>query len=781
MRPSAVLAIASALLITTVLVSSFVTGVVPGMERANPLPPRPYASGSSAKTVVVEVGTGTWCPPCANADPAVSRIMDEYTPDRMIVLMYHVIWGRTDPYENTASLGRINTFYNIDNAGIPALVVDGGGPYTDATLWAVGAYSSKGQNYDWYRQKIDSEYVAGTSLAITLAADLTATRVNIDATITATDPPTQSNLIVEFVLYEDALYYMGTNGEPYHRAVVRDLRSQPFSIVSGETKTASDSFDLTLPQFASVNRNKLGVAVLVQTNTRTPVDVGGGSIVDSHEILQAARVDFVTPGITFYRDEPLTDYTEPYERLLSQDNRHFRTWDSLQAGETGANDIRGPPDAAGLAEHPMVIWSTGAQAAGALPAAEQALLQDQLTNGNGGLLLTGENLGVDVGATPFYADVLKASFQQDSSGIATVSGINGDPISSPWALSSLAVTGGSPDVVSTVGNGAVTFVYTGTAFGAAIRSDYDSDSRVLYMGYRYFEGPDAQRRAVLGAVIGWMDRIAGPAVTVGYPNGGETFISGTMETLRWDARDVEIPSTGVDLYFTADSGSPTWTLIAQNEPNDGVYRWDPPAGVDSDRCRLRIVVRDGQGIEREDISDADFTIGSPVQVPFSVILQPGANLVSFPVQPSVTVLTSVLSSIDPNFAWVRVYDATNPADPWVTWTRSGPANELTHLDRTMGFWVEVTSGAPVTLTVLGLRPSVTTVPLVAGWNLVGFPSGRTDFTVAMAKAASGATMVSGFDGTSPTNLRVMADTEFLLAGNGYWVYVPANRDWVVTY
>src|SRR2546422_11369074 len=80
--------------------------------------PKPHTSGSSAKTTVMEVFTGTWCPPCAIADPALSRIMDEYSPDNFIQIMYHV---GSDPYTNAASNTRA-TFYNI--AYVPTMIVD---------------------------------------------------------------------------------------------------------------------------------------------------------------------------------------------------------------------------------------------------------------------------------------------------------------------------------------------------------------------------------------------------------------------------------------------------------------------------------------------------------------------------------------------------------------------------------------------------------------------------------------------------------------------------------
>src|SRR5437899_1990943 len=163
--------------------------------------PTPMA-GSSPRTVVVEVATGTWCPPCANADPAIVRLFDEYDSSRLIVLMYHVIWGRADPYENPTSIDRVNNFYNIDTAGIPTLVVDGGGAYTDDRLWSVGAWPSKSQNYGLYRGIIDPEMATGSNLRISLDTDLRPNTMDVSATILATDPVPQTNLSVRVVLHE---------------------------------------------------------------------------------------------------------------------------------------------------------------------------------------------------------------------------------------------------------------------------------------------------------------------------------------------------------------------------------------------------------------------------------------------------------------------------------------------------------------------------------------------------------------------------------------------------
>ena len=739
--------------------------------------PKPYASGSSAKTTVMEVFTGTWCPPCAIADPAMSRMMDEYSSDNFIQIMYHLGSPGSDPYLDTASNTRA-TFYNI--AYVPTIIVDGGGPHIDDTLWQIGAYNTRAANYDALRSLVDQEYAPGAPLAVTLDTDLKPTTASVVATIHASDAITLANLTARFVLYEESLYYMGTNGAPFHRAVARDLRESPLAISMGQTVTLSQSF----PIAGTWNKNKLGVAVMIQTDDRIAftITISGNPYTGyDHETLNAARADFVPSGITVYRDEPATDYTESYEKLLSDGGRHFSTYDILSPTDTGASDVRGPPTASGLAKSPMVIWFTGSQGpGGTLDSSEQTLLQNYLSTTSGNLLISGENIGADIGTTPFYQNVLQANFVADVAGGTALQGVAGDPVSGTWATSALAFAGGSPDQISARAGGAVAFQYQGSGLAAGIRSDFDSDSRVLYLGANFFEGSDPARRDVLGSVVRWFDAKAPPTVGVTWPNGGETLLPGTSYKLTWSARDVEIPANGVDIYFTKDSSNPTWTLIASGEPNDGVFWWNPPAGVDSPLCKLKIVVRDGQGNAGQDLSDSEFTIGTPIITPFSVTLQPGLNLLSFPITPIGSSITSVLSSIDPWYRAVWTYDPATGT--WKTWHRGEPANSLNVLDLKMGFWVEITGTAPQVLTVQGVPPTVTSIGLARGYNLVGFPSAQTGVSVASVKAATGATMIVGFSPTAgPGYTRIMADSDILVAGNGYYLYVPAVATWTVTY
>ena len=82
---------------------------------------------------------------------------------------------------------------------------------------------------------------------------------------------------------------------------------------------------------------------------------------------------------------------------------------------------------------------------------------------------------------------------------------------------------------------------------------------------------------------------------------------------------------------------------------------------------------------------------------------------------------------------------------------------------------------------MGDRPaSPQIIALKAGWNLVGFPSYNTAYTVAMLKTDTGATRVEGYlASASPYYLQVLSGATTLATGDGYWVYVPADAIWTV--
>lgn len=159
---------------------------------------------------------------------------------------------------------------------------------------------------------------------------------------------------------------------------------------------------------------------------------------------------------------------------------------------------------------------------------------------------------------------------------------------------------------------------------------------------------------------------------------------------------------------------------------------------------------------------------------FTRALLKGPNLVSTPVSWNVSVET-VLQTVSYDNAWS--YDSLN--QEWKSFSKSKPYNgALEHIFHTMGVWVNVTEDS--NFTVAGVVPLYTGIDLKAGWNLVGFPSFNTSFTVGDLKASLPVTRVEGLDPTAPPYfLKPLQDSDFMLPGHGYWIQVSSDSTWTL--
>ena len=712
-----VLVVSVCLMVLSGAAASVVSG--PAAE-TSPEVPVPSSSGSSQKVHVIETWTGAWCPFCVFADTALSRLQEEYY-ENSVFLFYHCCAPANDPYFDPLVHDVRENFYG--SMVYPVVIFDGGGTYPDPTLVDVGAGTSVGA-YDTYRLELEDNVDTSSNMAISINADMTPTAISVAASVTATDPVTQTNLVVHTMIYEDNLYYMGTNGWPMHRNVVRAMNRTAITIAMGQTVTVTPSFPIPPGTW---NLNKMGVVAFVQSNTKRTV-TGGGYTWTISDIINAAKVDLVPRGILLHMDQGTgANYNEIYEKLLAQSNEHFETWNARVLGiDSGTVDDRQTPDAARLAESPLVIWETGTQTMNTLTPSERTLLENHL-NGGGSLVLTGNGIGFE-GWTQFrtwYQTYLHAAYESDDTGATYVNGVAGDPISGAYSGTNLNILS-SPDRINAWNPGpsvAVPFNYAGP-LPAGVRATHDADSRVVYLGFLYFENTiDVNRMAVMTKILDWMDGASPPTVDVVYPDGGEQFNPGANVDIRWHASDIRIPTNGVDIYFNSNYPSGGWTPIAQNQPNDGLYKWTLPS-VNSGSCRIRVVARDSSPESADGIGESagDFICGNPF---FEVVFGPAdvgtKRLMSFPRLVSDTSVQAVLSSLAGSYGVVRWYDPFDAADHWKAYYPTKGGGDLYYIDNTVGFWIEIT--APGTLRIAGNLPSSpTTVGLKQGWNLVGFPS-----------------------------------------------------------
>lgn len=758
----------------------------PQETTAGASPPVPRSAGTSPKFHVGEILTGVWCPPCGTADPGLSRITDEWS-DNLVTIAYHCCTtnpasGNYDPYYDASVLGPRDAFYGFQY--LPTVVIDGAGTYTDGTLFKIGVPSpgTTATAYDTYRTGLENFVDSTSNVAVAISGDLTPFTASARVTVTATDPVSETNLFLRTILYEDGLYWPQANGVAYHRNTARALDEQPLSISFPNSVTLNVNFPLN----PAWNPAKLGVAAFVQSGTTRPLNIPSYPGHFGSDILNAAKHEFVPRGILVHRDQgTASDYSESYEVILAQQNEAFDSYNIHSLGtDTGTVDARGLPGGTRLADASLLMWHTGTESASVLDASDRSMIGSYL-DGTGSILVTGSDIGADAwpmttGYRTWFQQYLHAAYESDNTGFTSVTGVTGDPISETWQATPLGVLG-DPDQINTVTGqtgSTVPFRYT-PASPASVKAQHDSDSRTVYLGFRLFENTaEANRGAVLAKIIDWIDGASSPKVDVVYPDGGEQIAQGASVDIRWHATDVRSPADAVDVYFNDNFPSGTWQLIAPGEPNDGLYRWTMP-NVDSTGCRVRIVVRDSspESADGEAVSSSDFICGDPgFRITFTST-DLGWRLVSFPLILADTSSPTVLSSLAGSYRIVRAFNPAS-ADPWMAFDPSRPS-DLMFIDNTMAFWIEVT--APGTLNLQGQKPTVSQyVPLREGWNLVGFPSYRTDYTVAMLKADTGATRVEGFDATNlEYRLRVMTNVELLDAGQGYWVYVPADTVWQV--
>jgi len=101
----------------------------------------------------------------------------------------------------------------------------------------------------------------------------------------------------------------------------------------------------------------------------------------------------------------------------------------------------------------------------------------------------------------------------------------------------------------------------------------------------------------------------------------------------------------------------------------------------------------------------------------TVHLEAGWNLVSLPLRPEAAAARSILSSLQEQ--WDVVYAWNARTSRWLSFF-PGRGGTLDRLDETRGFWVHMKREA--ILSVVGEPAGPVSIPLVAGWNLIGYPA-----------------------------------------------------------
>jgi hypothetical protein len=96
--------------------------------------------------------------------------------------------------------------------------------------------------------------------------------------------------------------------------------------------------------------------------------------------------------------------------------------------------------------------------------------------------------------------------------------------------------------------------------------------------------------------------LSSPSLTVTSPNGGETWLQDSQQTITWETNG----SVGyVKIEYSIDGGN-AWTVITASTANSGSYNWTVPS-ISSTNCLVRVSDADSGG-PPSDVSDSPFSI-----------------------------------------------------------------------------------------------------------------------------------------------------------------------------
>jgi parallel beta-helix repeat protein len=218
-------------------------------------------------------------------------------------------------------------------------------------------------------------------------------------------------------------------------------------------------------------------------------------------------------------------------------------------------------------------------------------------------------------------------------------------------------------------------------------------------------------------------------------------------------------------------------------PYGGNY-WSDYVGVDLN-CTSTQDVPPPDGIgDTPYIIDADSQDNYPLMTPlggtqYNISLQQGWNLISVPlIQPN-EFINKVLTSIAGKWDIIQTYNSTDSVH-WKSNSTFKPdsLNDLKTIDHEIGIWIHMTE-PDVLLSVYGYIPTSTSIPLYAGWNLVGYPTLNATMTVGNALWGTGADRVEVCDPTDPYRTKEVSSSYLMKPGEGYWVHVQADTIWLI--
>lgn len=194
------------------------------LARPKPFDPGRYTpSGKeSGRVVLVELFTGSECPPCVAADQAFDGLGERYDRDIVAILVYHLHIPGPDPMTNPDTESRAK-YYQVGST--PTAMIDG----IDQQAGG-GASAQSPIVFNNYKGKIEARLLKpplATFSDVKIKLEAQTLTVSGQVNIAPESAGKAEKARLRIALVEDVVRYTGGNGVRFHNFVVRKLMGTP--------------------------------------------------------------------------------------------------------------------------------------------------------------------------------------------------------------------------------------------------------------------------------------------------------------------------------------------------------------------------------------------------------------------------------------------------------------------------------------------------------------------------------------------------------------------------
>ncbi|MFO1021049.1 MAG: hypothetical protein U0903_10180 [Planctomycetales bacterium] len=247
------------------------------------IPPRPQ----NARVALLELFTGTSCPPCVAADITMSGIHHHYKPDEVIVLKYHEHIPAPDPFASEMTAKRF-TYYQLE--GTPMGALDG------KVEEHLSGYSIQAPaRYQNLRQQIDPGLQRTTPMQIELSGVVNQGKLKIKANVVGES--LADDLRLRLAIVENGIHFKAPNGIRLHDCVVRTMPGGVEGIAPKDKKLAFETEIVLADLKSSLERETARLEEKIGQLFAQPVALKNlqlaAFVQDEHskEVLQAKLID----------------------------------------------------------------------------------------------------------------------------------------------------------------------------------------------------------------------------------------------------------------------------------------------------------------------------------------------------------------------------------------------------------------------------------------------------------------------------------------------------------